>query len=67
MGGKKRRNEWLCRLLDMKQGAELCVSDSKTKGCYLLGARLTLDFSPGEMMTVPFPSSLRSALHLSHS
>lgn len=41
---KKRgsRNELLD--MNMEERAVLCVSDSKTKGCYLHGPQLTLDF-----------------------
>lgn len=41
---KKRgsRNESL--YMNMEERAALCVSDSITKGCYLRGPHLTLDF-----------------------
>lgn len=57
------RNELLCLYLNMKERGLLCLSDSKTKGCYLHGACLTLDYSEGEMTTVSFPSSPCSSLY----
>lgn len=39
---KGSRNELL--YMNMEERAVLCVSDRKTKGCYLHGAHLTLDF-----------------------
>lgn len=57
------RNELLCLYLNMKERGLLCLSDSKTKGCYLHGACLTLDYSEGEVTTVSFPSSLCSSLY----
>lgn len=39
---KGSRNELL--YMNMEARAVLCDSHSKTKGCYLHGARLTLDF-----------------------
>lgn len=39
---KGSRNELL--YMNMEERAVLCVSDSKTKGCYLHGPHLALDF-----------------------
>lgn len=41
---QESRNELSCLYLNMREKAELCVSDCETKGCYLHEAGLTLDF-----------------------